>query len=194
MTFQYLKKALPQGILPPFHHFLVLNNQRKIQPFPNDFLGSCRMFCIRYPALKMGVISKIANGFVSWEKPSCKIGIPTDSFWQALRNLVVRWCYECQCLFHLQVYKFVTHPLLTTPLKELRLYTNATRNITWCFSLHQEYDPGEQCYHSRKIMQRRSRRVWILDETCKCTLQRLKPKLSVNLLQSEEIFKCKTST
>ena len=41
----------------------------------------------------------------------------------------------------------------------------------------------------------RSRHVWIIDETCKCTLQRLfKTKAEVSLLQSEEIFNCKTST
>lgn len=40
----------------------------------------------------------------------------------------------------------------------------------------------------------RSQHVWIVDETCKCTLQRLfKTKAEVSL-QSEEICKCKTST
>lgn len=114
---------LPQGILPPFHHCIVLKNQRKIQPFPNDFLGSCRMLRIRCPTLKMGVILKIANGFVKWEL-SCRIGIPTDFGAKGLR----------------------------------------------------------------------SQHVWIVDETCKCTLQRLfKTKAEVSL-QSEEICKCKTST
>ena len=53
--------------------FIVCSYIFSTQPFPNDFLGSCRLLRIRCPALKMGgILKKIANGFVNWEL-SCNI-------------------------------------------------------------------------------------------------------------------------